>query len=371
MPPKFETSHMTRPKAGVYATTIALAWLLVSSAWAGEPAKRLRVGISPFPPFVITDGAEPEGASIDLWRALAQQLGVEYELVLSADMAANIRAVVDGKVDVAVGGLTITKRREEIIDFTHPTFHTGLDIMVRQKRTYGLWGRLMTMFTKARLAILISFGVVVLVAAHLMWLSERRDADSLFGQKYRRGISEGIYWAIVTASTVGYGDKVPRRWPGKALAVAVIIVILPLFALFLAELTSSFTVRRLYSDINGPEDLPGRRVGVERDSAAAEYVSNLRAQMYNYDRIETAYADLIGEQLDAMVSDAQALQYYAQREGRGKVWVVGKNFLPQDFALAVAEGSPLRERLNRAILALIERREINKVHVKWFGVEKR
>lgn len=45
--------------------------------------------------------------------------------------------------------------------------------------------------------------------------------------------------------------------------------------------------------------------------------------------------------------------------------------VPQDLGLAVREGSPLRERLNRAILSLTENGQINRLHVKWFGESKR
>ena len=387
---------MPKTCAAVWLAFYVIAVCFVPSVSAAEGAK-LRVGISPFVPFVITGpraaaserqhgngtppvledaagprdtGSEPEGFCIDVWREIARQMGVEYEFVPSAGVAEKLQMLQDGKTDVAIGGISITKRREEMVDFTHPTFHSGLDILVLQGRGVGVWAKLKVLITKTRLTILIGFIALILVAAHLIWGIERSE-DSAFGKPYAHGVLEGIYWAVVTASTVGYGDKVPRKGVGKVLAVLVIIVALPLFALFTAELASAFTVQRLATAIAGPEDLPGKRVGVVQGTTSADYVTRLHVGLYPYGRIDDAYAALARGEIDAVVYDAPALQYYAHHAGKGKVAVVGSPFMPQDFAIAVGEGSPLREQINRAILALIERREINRIHVKWFGEEKR
>ena len=71
--------------------------------------------------------------------------------------------------------------------------------------------------------------------------------------------------------------------------------------------------------------------------------------------------------MDAVVYDAPNLLFYANGEGRGKVTVVGKIFEPQDYGLALPQGSPLREKLNRAILTLKENDELARSVEKWLG----
>lgn len=359
-------------REGVLTCCLPVLLLGTMSLRAGateQPAK-LRVGISPFVPFVISDQGDPRGFSVELWQELAQELGVEYEFVESAGVADKLQALRDGKLDVAIGGISVTKAREEVFDFTHPVFHTGLDILVRPGRGLGLLDKLLAMLTRSRLTILAGFLLLVVVAGHIIWFLERGEG-SLFGKKYSDGILEGSYWAVVTASTVGYGDRVPRKRIGKLLAILVIIISLPMFALFVAELSSALTMQRLHTGVGGSDDLPGRKVAVVRGTTSAEYVETLRASVRPFGQIADAYQALLDGAVEAVVYDAPALQYYAQTEGRGKVALVGKLFMPQDFALAVPQGSRLREQLNRAILALVARREINRIHVKWFGEEKR
>ena len=62
--------------------------------------------------------------------------------------------------------------------------------------------------------------VIVTVAGTLMYEVETRFAeDSQF-----HSIPEAIYWAIVTMTTVGFGDIVPRSVPGKFLSAIVILL---------------------------------------------------------------------------------------------------------------------------------------------------
>lgn len=63
---------------------------------------------------------------------------------------------------------------------------------------------------------LLAVGTVVVVAGSLMYVVE--GADSGF-----TSIPQSIYWAIVTLTTVGYGDIAPRSPLGQALAAALMI----------------------------------------------------------------------------------------------------------------------------------------------------
>jgi voltage-gated potassium channel len=48
----------------------------------------------------------------------------------------------------------------------------------------------------------------------------------------------GIYWAVTTATTSGYGDVVPHTAAGHIIAVAVMITVIPLFSATFSLFTS-------------------------------------------------------------------------------------------------------------------------------------
>jgi voltage-gated potassium channel len=52
----------------------------------------------------------------------------------------------------------------------------------------------------------------------------------LFSVTEHLGFGTALYWAVVTATTVGYGDVTPKTTAGHVVAIAVILTTIPLFA---------------------------------------------------------------------------------------------------------------------------------------------
>lgn len=337
---------------------------------AAQPQSKIKVGISPFSPFVILKGTEPTGAAIDLWNELSLKMNVDYEFVECTGVADKLKRLEDGSIDIAIGGITVTSERERRIDFSHPLIDTGLDILILISDSTPVISFMSTLFTKNKLMIMAGLLLLLVCAGHIIWLVERssKRTTTMFNRKYFPGVLEGIYWALVTASTVGYGDKVPKRWVGRILAGILILIFLPTFGYFIAQLSSNLTVSSLKYDIRGPEDLVGRRVAVVEGTTSEDLMKQQHSLIQAYENIDEAYAALLAETVDAVVYDAPILLYYAQSEGKGKVTVVGKKFAPQDYAIAVSQGSKWLERINRAVLATEESGEAKRIRTKWFGI---
>jgi polar amino acid transport system substrate-binding protein len=117
----------------------------------------------------------------------------------------------------------------------------------------------------------------------------------------------------------------------------------------------------------GPEDLLGKRVAVVQGSTSAAYARQLGAFLYAYEQVEGGYDALLTGTVDAVVYDAPNLLYYAKHQGQGQVAVVGKLFVPQDYAVAVRQGSPLRKQINLALVRLNDSGEAQGIRAKWFG----
>ena len=76
---------------------------------------------------------------------------------------------------------------------------------------------------------------VMSIMAEFMYIAEGRVQPSVFGT-----LPECMYWAIVTLTTVGYGDKVPITGIGKLIAGITAIFGLGLFALPVGIIASGF-----------------------------------------------------------------------------------------------------------------------------------
>ena len=94
--------------------------------------KILRVVTKRFEPFVIYQDKEYIGFSIEIWEKIAQNLGLQYTLYGVNTIAKLLDEVERGAADVAIAGISITSKREQVLDFSHAFFETGLQIMVAE-----------------------------------------------------------------------------------------------------------------------------------------------------------------------------------------------------------------------------------------------
>jgi voltage-gated potassium channel len=70
-----------------------------------------------------------------------------------------------------------------------------------------------------------------IAAGVLVWIIDRRDFHTL---------GDGLWWALVTIATVGYGDIVPHTAWGRIVGSVVIVVGVTFIAVLTATLTSIF-----------------------------------------------------------------------------------------------------------------------------------
>ncbi len=98
----------------------------------------LRVGMSTFVPWAMRDKeGELIGFEIDVATQLAEDMGVEAEFVPTA-WDGIIPALLAGKFDVIIGGMTITPERNLTVNFTAPYAHSSLGVMANKELAKGL-----------------------------------------------------------------------------------------------------------------------------------------------------------------------------------------------------------------------------------------
>jgi hypothetical protein len=74
--------------------------------------------------------------------------------------------------------------------------------------------------------------LIIVVAGHIIWFIESRYNNADFAHDYRDGIDDGIWWALITVSTVGYGDKYPRSAPGRLFTCVLVLAGIVVYAVF-------------------------------------------------------------------------------------------------------------------------------------------
>ncbi len=334
----------------------------------------LTVAARALPPFVTYENGIYSGFEVELIKLLAADLGMETEIYAVDTVAKQIDDINRRVADVGLGGTAVTSHRERDVDFTVPVLDSGLSILTTAEESRGIGTRIAAFFRAVAQSdlpwLLAVFALAVLIAAHLIWLLERRHNPD-FAEPYRQGIWDSFYWSVVTMSTVGYGDKVARGTRGRVLALLWIAMGTLVFASFTAAIASSLAVNELRSEISGPADLPGRRVATVKHSAGESYLPTIGVGPILVDDIDDAYQLLTEDEVEAVVFDAPVLQYHASHLGGGDVVTVGSEFRRVRYGLMVNENDPeLRERLNLALLKLMETGIYARLHDGWFGTDK-
>ena len=106
----------------------AIILLLTAAAQAAEP---LRVGMElSYPPFEsIGPDGQPQGISIEMSRALAEEIGRPLEIE-NIPFTGLIPALKSGKIDLIISSMTATPERAEAVTFSDPYLTTGLGALV-------------------------------------------------------------------------------------------------------------------------------------------------------------------------------------------------------------------------------------------------
>jgi len=137
--------------------SVSLALIVVLTCWpfsaqAGETRKQLaresvieeivqrgilRVGMDIFVPWAMKDKkGELVGFEIDVARRLADDMGVRVEFVPTR-WSGIIPALIAGKFDLIIGGMSVTPKRNLKINFTRPYYFTSQGMLVNKKKTQG------------------------------------------------------------------------------------------------------------------------------------------------------------------------------------------------------------------------------------------
>ncbi len=335
-----------------------------------QTAPTLKVVTKRFEPFVMYQDDRYVGFSIDLWKELAEEINVNYEIYGVNSIAKLLDEVSRNATDVGIAGITITAEREKSLDFSHPFYETGLQIMVANNSRSMLEtiaSSIKSILTSKELYYGLGIFILILAAvAHAVWLFER-DRNPEFPPNYLEGIWDSLWWVAVTLTTVGYGDKTPKSHKGRLVGLFWMFAGYFVFAYFTATITTTFAIDQLEGRINGLQDLDRVKVGTVTASAAQEFLEQENIYPIQYDSLEETYLALQDRKIDAIVYDAGALQYYALNEGRGSVQLVDSIFKKQYYGIALPSNSPYRNKLNVALLKLQEDGSYDKIYRKWFG----
>ncbi len=291
---------------------LAVCFLLIlcTSANAEEP---LKIGVAGSEPFVITT---TKGIAPELWKEVAREAGFgdSYTLVPYTNVSKMLEDVNNEELDGAIGPISVTSERAvKNITFSQPFFASNTGVLTADNS--GVWNKIRPFLTINFWVGLGLFVFTIHVVGIVFWFIERKKNPESFNPGWK-GIFGGAWFAIVTMTTVGYGDKSPITVPGRITAAAWMLITALMFSSFTAFLTTALVVGSA-----DPAELKGKRVAVIEGTTGARVARTSGAKLRTESSLSSALEALTEGEVEAVVFDTPALQYWL-REHRDSGLIV-------------------------------------------------
>ena len=340
-----------------------------------KPPVRLTVGVAGAPPFLVYGDKETDtinGISLDVWRDIASSQGWESDYVPQTSVSEALQAVAEGRLDILIGSISITPERvrQPEISFTQPYFGSSVGVMIRGEQS-TLWHRLAPFFGIAALSSAGILTFLLFVVGNLIWLAERRQNPEQFAPKYSDGLQNGMWFALVTLTTVGYGDRSPKTKVGQLIASVWMIVALLSFSSITAGLASAFTAAMSESaaepSLQTTGDLKGKSVAVVTDTTAVGWADFYRADIRLAPNLEAAVTLLKQEQVEAVMFDRPVLVYYVNQNPDQKLRVTEIRIALEPYGFVLPVDSPLEKLINVQLLNLVYSKDMAMFIERWLG----
>jgi polar amino acid transport system substrate-binding protein len=317
----------------------------------------------------MTEDGVKSGFTIDLLNAIAKRTGWTYNYVDGKTVKGILDDATTKRADAAAAAISITADRADVVDFSQPILNAGLQIVVPagaiERSQPGLSDFLKLLFSKTMAVWLLAAFALTVIPAHIIWVLERRHADSMVSKSYFPGIFQAFGWGLGMLAAAP--DDAPRHWQTRTLGVLWAFVSIIFVAYYTATLTANLTVEKFDSQIGSPTDLVGRTVCTIADTTAATYLNEIGVNFTGAPRLEDCYAGLKNGDYEAVVTDAPLLQYYVAHDGAGVGEIASPIFQFEDYGVAFPLGSDLRKQFDDALLSIRENGDYEIIKRKWLG----
>ncbi len=330
---------------------------------AQEPHRRLKIGLVGTPPFVLYESQRPTGIAVELWEEMADRLKLEYDYHHVESQHRGLEDLSHNELDVLVGTLSITAERERVVDFTQPYYQSTVAILSPMKGS--TWDRLRPVARTAAIYGLAVIFLALLLVGSLLWLLER-GTNKQFPETPGPGIATGFWLALVTMSTVGYGDRVPVTPGGRVVSSVWILLSMLIVGSLVAGISSSLTLSQINANpIEKPAQLEDLRVATVAGSFFEGVVGRYTDRVVLRPGLDAAIAAVLEGKADCVVFDRPSLSYFLAKYPELPLHLSSFPFEPQNYGFGLPPDFELTNDLNIVLLAIIESGRLRQIESRW------
>jgi len=334
-----------------------------------------------------------------------------------------IKELVDKRADIALGAMSVMAERENVVDFTVPYYDlVGISILMKKSKVpTSLFKFLSVLEDSVWFCILAAY----VVTSIIMWIFDRWSPYSYQNnmEKYVEDDEKRYFnlkeclWFCMTSLTPQGGGEAPKNLSGRLVAATWWLFGFIIIASYTANLAAFLTVSRLETPVESLEDLSKQykiKYAPKNGSSAATYFERMA---YIEEKFYEIWKDMsLNDSLSQLERSKLAVWDYPVSDKYTKIWqsmkeaglpltdeeaytrvraspsssegfaflgdatdiryqtltncdlqMVGDEFSRKPYALAVQQGSPLKDQLNDAILKLLNQRKLETLKERWWN----
>lgn len=319
----------------------------------------LVVGIAGSEPFVF--GQQDRGIAVEIWDEIADKKSWNYKYVTYESVEDALHFLNRGNLDLVVGPISITSNRLENMRFSQPFYNSSISIISRIENR-NLWQKIKPLFSLKLLIAIGAFLVILAIVGSLLWLAERKESPDQFPSSPLKGIGTGMWLAIVTMSTTGYGDKAPVTLMGRIISGAWMVISIIFATSMVAGIASILTLSTLdTTTISNIEQLSGRKAATILGSPSEDFMNKSNIQTVGVTNLNDGIEKLKNKDVDAVIYDRPQLLYYLKKNVTDELYISKAEYYKQGYGFAFPTNSELIFSVNRILLELAENQETERI----------
>ncbi|KAK4312201.1 hypothetical protein Pmani_016354 [Petrolisthes manimaculis] len=339
------------------------------------------------------------GIDVQIINTLALYLNFTYEVKRPSDgqwgnlldngtITGMIGEVANRVAHLAICQITITRKREKVIDFSTPYYFDSLTVV---SRTPQLRSRALAAFSPFTAQVWLSIGLFTLGLGPLTrlftWLAPPPDSHRpVSSQEGRvmshqrevvfntytkgsttRGVSEfsfHFFRSLVVQSNLLY----PRPWYLRFLFVSWYLFCFYVYALYSGTLMAVLAVPSYETPVDSLWDLPaavaqGFSVGFVKDTSIQYIFQEAKGGVYqevwklldytNFVRYPDHAFDKITQEKYLFISYQMNSELRAVQRGRQRFYFAQQTFYPQGYGIACFSGAPFLPKFNQMLMRML------------------
>ncbi|MCP9258471.1 AMPA receptor subunit GluR3A [Dirofilaria immitis] len=341
-----------------------------------------------------------EGFCIDLLKLLSDKIEdfKKYEIILAKGNKYGIKqpdgswdgligSLLSGEADVCVASLTINQDRERVVDFSKPFMTTGISIMIKKpdKQEFSVFSFMQPLSTEIWMYIIFAYvgvSVVIFLVSRFSpyeWRIEEMSSGGGFTISNDFSVYNCLWYTLAAFMQQGT-DIVPRSISGRLASSVWWFFTMIIVSSYTANLAAFLTLEKMQAPIESVEDLAKQtkiKYGIQQGGSTAQFLrkpSHTCPIVQNFITFEFQHSSVqiyqrmwryMESQVPAVFTStyAEGIERVRSHKGRYAFW---SNLNSVGYGVATPFGSPYKDHINLAILALQERGELKKLENKWW-----